>query len=335
MAPHLFSLEGGDHVRRFVERVLRVRCVNAVQVSFHRGAADLEYDTSATTGTKLLTQLACALTNSAVDKETPSYSCIDLRPRTRSPAIVRCEKLRTPWEVSEVKPGWVQVRNQQLCRHRRFARPLAQKLEEASDVLHAAAHWGRASIVIRHNTRAMDRGRLVQRLKTTAEHLNEQQWARLQAGAGGAALAQGTRRTVYRILGVSNFAMTIFAVIMPGIPTPPFLFATAFFTMRSSPSLKVWLEGSRMFGRMIHDWRHHRALRTSVKAKSISITLAVVALGTVLLNLSGLTLTIVLSMTALEIVTILLLPRLPWLPASNGHDARRTGESIRVAIVAP
>jgi uncharacterized protein len=127
---------------------------------------------------------------------------------------------------------------------------------------------------------------------------------------------QGWKRVVYRILAVSSLGMTILAFLVPAIPTPPFLATTMYFSIRSSPALKRWLEQSWMFGRMIADWREHRGVRPIVKIKSLLISYAILGLCVVLFDVTGVTLYVVLAVAAINTLIILLLPTLP---ASIAH----------------
>lgn len=124
-------------------------------------------------------------------------------------------------------------------------------------------------------------------------------------------LAQGWKRLVFRVLAVSSLCVTVIASVVPAIPTPPFLVATMYFAIRSSPALEHWLERSWMFGRMIADWREHRAVRPIVKVKSILISFTILGLCIVLFDLTGATLYTALAMVALSALIVIMLPSLP------------------------
>ena len=58
-------------------------------------------------------------------------------------------------------------------------------------------------------------------------------------------------------------------VVLPLLPTTPFLILAAFCFSRGSERLHHWLVTHRVFGPPLADWREHRAV--SVRAKSIAI----------------------------------------------------------------
>ncbi|HEV3344254.1 MAG TPA: DUF454 family protein [Pirellulales bacterium] len=143
-------------------------------------------------------------------------------------------------------------------------------------------------------------------------------------------LADGWKRWVFRVLAVSGLGMTIFAFLVPAVPTPPFLAATMYFSIRSSPALKHWLEQSWMFGRMIADWREHRGVRPIVKIKSLLISYAILGLVIVLFDMTGTSLYVVLAVAAFNTLLILLLPTLH---VFSGFGFRSWGRSPGTVIV--
>lgn len=66
-------------------------------------------------------------------------------------------------------------------------------------------------------------------------------------------------------------------IILPLLPTTPFLLLAAYFFAKSSPRLHRWLLNSRWFGPLIQDWETRRAIpfRTKVKA----IVIVIVSIG--------------------------------------------------------
>lgn len=73
------------------------------------------------------------------------------------------------------------------------------------------------------------------------------------------------------------FILGAIGVVVPGLPTTPFLLLTSYCLMRSSPKLNDRLLRSRFFGPLILDWRTHGGIRRRVKVTSI--LLVTVAVG--------------------------------------------------------
>lgn len=172
--------------------------------------------------------------------------------------------------------------------------------------------------------------------------LNGQAVVRMARGDSGITvsrnteLAEGWKLCVFRALAVTSLGLTICAFIVPAMPTPPFLAATMYFSVRSSPALKRWLEQSWMFGRMIADWREHRGVRPAVKIKSLLISYAILGLGIAIFNMTGTSLNVVLAVAAINTLVILLLPTLP---ASIEHASpgppKQLVSTNRLSVSAP
>jgi uncharacterized membrane protein YbaN (DUF454 family) len=66
-------------------------------------------------------------------------------------------------------------------------------------------------------------------------------------------------------------------IVLPGLPTTPFILCASYFLVRSSPRLHRKLIRSRTFGPFLRDWHRHRGIRRELKWKVlalITITLA-------------------------------------------------------------
>jgi uncharacterized membrane protein YbaN (DUF454 family) len=87
------------------------------------------------------------------------------------------------------------------------------------------------------------------------------------------------RRTV-RLLGLAlaavSLALAAVGVVVPVLPTTPFVLVAAFAAARSSPRLHAWILRHRVFGPVVRDWRAHRAVSRRAKATA-SATMAVSA----------------------------------------------------------
>ena len=75
----------------------------------------------------------------------------------------------------------------------------------------------------------------------------------------------GVRRWLFVSLGVIFVGLGGLGVILPGLPTTPFLLLASYFLIRSSPTLHGRLMRSRTFGPILAHWQEHRALSRPVK----------------------------------------------------------------------
>lgn len=84
-------------------------------------------------------------------------------------------------------------------------------------------------------------------------------------------------RLIWIVLGLSAVALGLVGVMLPLLPTTPFMLLAAACFAKSSPRLHDWLLNHRVFGPSIRDWRDYRAI--SPKAKRMAITAMAAAFG--------------------------------------------------------
>lgn len=85
--------------------------------------------------------------------------------------------------------------------------------------------------------------------------------------------AERLRQWFYGTLAMASLGMAWVGLLVPGIPTIPFVLLTAHFALKSSPALRKQLLNNRTFGPMMRDWDEHRAIRRSVRNRAYLLTL--------------------------------------------------------------
>ncbi len=88
----------------------------------------------------------------------------------------------------------------------------------------------------------------------------------------------GLRRTVYSMLGVLMVALGAAGIVLPLLPTTPFLLLAAVLFAKSSQRRHDWLLGQKHLGPYIHAWRNKTGLTATQKLRigiSLSITFGV------------------------------------------------------------
>lgn len=90
------------------------------------------------------------------------------------------------------------------------------------------------------------------------------------------------REAGYGVLAIGAFTMSWIGLILPVIPTIPFVVLTAHFAVQSSPKLRNRLLRSRLFGPMMRDWQEHRAIRRVVQLQAYFFTTIIIVVGFVL-----------------------------------------------------
>jgi uncharacterized membrane protein YbaN (DUF454 family) len=112
-------------------------------------------------------------------------------------------------------------------------------------------------------------------------------------------------RILWLILGFLSIACGIVGIVLPLVPTTPFLLLAALAFARSSPSLHNWLVTHPRLGPPITEWRAHGAINRRAKIVAVVVMGATLSLsaamgvgGTVLLVQAG-----VLCMSAAFVLT--------------------------------
>lgn len=72
-------------------------------------------------------------------------------------------------------------------------------------------------------------------------------------------------RLVWLIFGLTSFALGVIGVVVPLLPTVPFMLLSAFCFSKSSERLHNWLITHPKFGPSIEDWQRSGAINRRVK----------------------------------------------------------------------
>jgi uncharacterized membrane protein YbaN (DUF454 family) len=83
------------------------------------------------------------------------------------------------------------------------------------------------------------------------------------------------KKPVYRLLGFTFLALGAAGVVLPVLPSTPFVLLSAWFFARSSERWHAYLLASDLFGPMIRNWENNRCL--SCRTKVVAIVMMLVA----------------------------------------------------------
>jgi uncharacterized protein len=122
------------------------------------------------------------------------------------------------------------------------------------------------------------------------------------------AVRTGWRRVGLVALGLALVGLGYLGVLLPGLPTTPFLIAASYCFVRSSPRLHRWLRRSPVFGRLLDDWEVHRGIRKPVKAFAVCLVVAVVGASIVFSSLPPWAKVVIGCLAAVGIAVILCVP---------------------------
>ena len=88
-------------------------------------------------------------------------------------------------------------------------------------------------------------------------------------------------RALWLTLGLLSTACGIAGIVLPLVPTTPFILLAAFAFARSSPRLHDWLVTHPRLGPPINGWRTHRAISRHAKTTSVAVMVMTLALSVV------------------------------------------------------
>ena len=80
-----------------------------------------------------------------------------------------------------------------------------------------------------------------------------------------------TARILWLTLAYVSLGIGIVGIVLPVLPTTPFVLLSAFAADRGSPRLHAWLLGHRVFGPPIRDWRESRSVSRRGKVAAVTV----------------------------------------------------------------
>lgn len=86
-------------------------------------------------------------------------------------------------------------------------------------------------------------------------------------------------RYIYIVLGLVTVGLGALGVVVPGLPTTPFLLLASWLFYRSSPRLQQWLLGSWL-GKYIRSYHRRGGMTATQKAGAVGIMVAMVLFST-------------------------------------------------------
>lgn len=87
------------------------------------------------------------------------------------------------------------------------------------------------------------------------------------------------RRQLLVLAGLLCLALALLGVVLPGLPTTPFVLLAAACFAKASPRLHAWLLQHRWMGPMVRDWEAHHSLPKRVKLLAIGTMVLMVSLS--------------------------------------------------------
>ena len=144
-------------------------------------------------------------------------------------------------------------------------------------------------------------------------------------------VATGPARWLYFALGGGALVMTVVGLIVPGIPTVPFLLLSGYGFARSSPPMNRRLRETKFLGPILVEWEQHGGLSRASKNKLIGLTCFIILLAVVLAPLSPFGLVLILVFSSISIYGLSRLRSIPDEAAADVSFQR----PARLPLLAP
>lgn len=80
------------------------------------------------------------------------------------------------------------------------------------------------------------------------------------------------KRGLFLLLGLSSLALGVVGIVVPLLPTVPFILLAAFCFARSSQTLHNWLMRHPWFSDALTQWQQRRAIRKGLKRRGLFFT---------------------------------------------------------------
>ncbi len=84
-------------------------------------------------------------------------------------------------------------------------------------------------------------------------------------------MARSVKRLLLILAGSISLVLGVIGIVLPVLPTTPFLLLAAFCYLRSSRRLYDWMLNNRVFGTYIYNYLTYRAVKKSVKVVTLAL----------------------------------------------------------------
>jgi uncharacterized membrane protein YbaN (DUF454 family) len=337
----LFAKDRRAFCRRLIEAVARRPCVCKTMIDLSSASCRVEFGPASTNLQTMADAFADSVreaSEAALDGDgTPWW-----QPSTNWVALTAYPLAGqvSLWETLEASPGRIRIRHQGLTGHFDRLSRVAERLSQQETVESCKAiPWShRLTIDFRPENGVADwfldqAERSFEDVLASEAHQAKSalELAEIPHHDGLTQVAIGPARLLYLALGAGALLMTVVGLIVPGIPTVPFLLLSSYGFARSSPRINHWLRETRFFGPILIEWEQHGGLSRSSKKKLVGLTIVIILVAVSLAPLSPLGLVLILIMASLSVYGLSRMPGIPEESATAGQDAG----PARLALAAP
>jgi uncharacterized membrane protein YbaN (DUF454 family) len=302
--------------RRLLEAAARRPGISKAEVDLARASCRIEFAGTATTSQKMADLFAVCVQEAAVglrdgekngNRNGPDWLKLTAYPLANDVSL---------WETFDAPSGRLGLRHQITDGDGTRLPRLAEAISRLKDVEECKAVPRSNSLTIDFRHWHGELNGFVDQAEQSFKRLLAAETARRSSGSnetvadqsGNPEMTRGPKRLLYLALAGGSFTLALVGLVIPGIPTVPFLLATSYFLARSSRWLNRRLRESVFFGPILSEWEQHGALGAQSKAKLIGLTVTIVAVTIILSPLAPVAIIVVLLISALSIYGVYRLP---------------------------
>jgi uncharacterized protein len=299
----LVEEHGDSFMHRFLDRTLRLDSIQAVSIDRAEKSVTIEYDAATNDLGEALQGIAGALRGERPTRVPDLGVAVDFSGVAGSVTRVdRVHQLTGEMSPRTVRSGGFSNWLPRFARGRKAAQPSVGDGGGTRAVLHGLvvhyAPFPSADDDLPGEIIEIPDTRPAQALPMAAPSRRE------------VPLATGLAKLANLAAAGGCFLLSVVGVVTPGIPTIPFVLATSYFLVRSTPELNERFRESRMFGQLVRDWEDSGGLRRGTKVRAIVFMFVLIgftvrtATSLPLLALTGV-------MATIDLWVVLRLPTIP------------------------
>ena len=87
------------------------------------------------------------------------------------------------------------------------------------------------------------------------------------------------KKIIYLVLGIISFCLGVIGIVIPGLPTTPFMILSSILFLRSSDRMYEWLINHPKFGKYVLDFKKGKGINLKIKIYAQSMMLLTVTLS--------------------------------------------------------
>jgi uncharacterized protein len=95
------------------------------------------------------------------------------------------------------------------------------------------------------------------------------------------------KRPIFLIFGGTSLALGVLGMLLPVLPTTPFLILSAYFFSRGSERAHSWMLSRPYFGKIIKDWEDYGVIRKKAKIQAVLAILLFFSYSIIFLQLGS------------------------------------------------